>query len=345
MKRTALALLLLLGACARVLGFRVGTNEPFEHRAHVTEGVPCTECHAGILGAPDDGPLHLPDDEACLRCHTQPHDQRSCRGCHGLESTERRLAENKRHLRFEHRIHLAVEDVSGNCARCHQEVAKEGRTLLPRMAACLSCHAHADSFELADCDGCHVDLPAEAVRPASHLVHDEDYLQRHRLDAGQQTELCESCHTQSECAGCHGVSVPALPQRMAFSRPKLAGLHRAGFISRHAREAAADRGLCVTCHTESSCAGCHAERGLAAGAAELRNPHPSGWVDAFGGGNAHGRAARRDPVSCASCHGGAGEQLCVDCHQVGGVGGTIHPAGYASDRDERREQPCRMCHR
>lgn len=345
---TLLPAVLLLGGCAKVLGLQPDVAEPFEHRAHVTEGIPCTRCHEGILQAGEEVPLHLPGQGRCLECHDEPHDERTCRNCHGLARTERRLTQAKRHLRFEHRVHLQVEAVSGNCARCHQEIAMGGQTLLPPMGSCLSCHEHANSFELNDCDGCHVDIREETVRPRSHLVHEEDYLQRHRIDAAANQDLCETCHTQSQCAECHGANVAVLPQRREFSRPTLSGLHRAGFRSRHGREAAADRGLCVTCHTEESCARCHAEVGLAAGAgagAARFNPHPAGWVSAGVGGNAHGLAARRDPVSCASCHGGPGEQLCVDCHRVGGVGGSIHPPGYDSDRDARTEQPCRMCHR
>jgi hypothetical protein len=71
------------------------------------------------------------------------------------------------------------------------------------------------------------------------------------------------------------------------------------------------------------------------------SPHPTGWVGVDR--NEHGRAARRDPASCAACHGGAGEALCVSCHRVGGVGGNPHPPGF---RDARAlsDLPCRTCH-
>jgi len=44
-------------------------------------------------------------------------------------------------------------------------------------------------------------------------------------------------------------------------------------------------------------------------------------------------------MSCAGCHGGAGEQLCVGCHKVGGPGGNPHGAGFASHKDKRRDVP------
>jgi hypothetical protein len=74
------------------------------------------------------------------------------------------------------------------------------------------------------------------------------------------------------------------------------------------------------------------------------SPHPAGWVGVGIGGNDHGPAARRDPAACASCHGGAGEQLCVSCHRVGGVGGSPHPPGWQSNQP-RSALPCRLCHR
>jgi hypothetical protein len=66
-------------------------------------------------------------------------------------------------------------------------------------------------------------------------------------------------------------------------------------------------------------------------------------VGALGTSNEHGRAARRDPASCASCHGGAGEMLCVGCHRVGGIGGNPHPPGWSS-RQSLTDMPCRLCH-
>ena len=59
--------------------------------------------------------------------------------------------------------------------------------------------------------------------------------------------------------------------------------------------------------------------------------------------NAHVREARRDPTACASCHDGAGQSLCVGCHQVGGVGGSPHPPGWSS-RVPLSAMPCRLCH-
>ena len=335
-------LALMLAACAGVLGFKpTSQSHPFEHRAHVIKGINCVECHAGIALAGDTGPLHFPTDAVCRGCHSKPHDEHACSGCHG-ESFVRQGAELAReHLRFEHKTHMA--DVKGDCVRCHVGVAESQPTeLRPKMATCFGCHKHQDQWSLRDCDGCHVDLQTEGTLPSSHLVHDGDWIREHGVRAASARDLCATCHSERSCAGCHGVgTVPALPARLAFDTVSLSGLHRAGFKSRHALEARADPGLCTTCHSENSCIDCHAASHVAPGSTTI-NPHPPDWVTA--GGGQHGQQARIDPMSCAGCHGGAGEQLCVGCHRVGGSGGSPHGPGFSSTKNKQHDMPCILCH-
>jgi hypothetical protein len=347
LKRIAVALIALaaVAACARLLGLGKGSRKPFEHRAHVLAGVPCTTCHQGMSSAGDDSPLHLPDDASCVAagCHPSPHDRGSCLGCHGEAWTAFDVAQAREHLRFSHDRH--EEPLLGNCARCHVGVAEGGSRLRPSMATCLSCHQHDDQFADRTCDACHVDLEAERAVPVSHLVHDAGWDRSHGGAASASPELCSTCHAEKFCGGCHGASVPALPSVRYFDDVTRASVHRAGFASRHSVEARIDPGTCTTCHSQESCVGCHTERHVAAGP-ELgltASPHPPGWVGAAGP-NEHGRAARRDPAACASCHGGGGEALCVSCHKVGGVGGSVHPPGWSSTLDRGRDTPCRMCH-
>ena len=244
------------------------------------------------------------------------------------------------HLRFAHDRH--VPKLGGQCVPCHAAAGVAGaRSLRPPMAQCFGCHGHKDQWSTRACDACHVDLPAELAKPSSHVVHEGDFIREHGVRAASSRDLCATCHSESSCAACHGVSVPALPWRLAFDRPSLTGLHRAGFLARHADESRANPGLCSTCHDgERYCADCHAQRGRSGVAA--RSPHPAGWVRARGG--EHGRAARLDPMACATCHGGAGEALCVGCHRVGGPGGSPHGRGFASALDRERDEPCRACH-
>jgi predicted CXXCH cytochrome family protein len=324
-----------LAACAGVLGLRRTAPGSFPHRAHVVAGVSCTRCHTG-LDAPGTS-LHLPTDEHCTGCHTKPHDTRSCEGCHVSKTAVAELVEARDHLRFDHRRHISV--ANGNCMRCHDGVASGATRLRPPMATCFRCHD--DMRDARRCDACHENLAEEGTLPASHLAHDGDWIREHGTRASSSGDLCETCHKQSYCASCHGQTVPALPSSTRFADPFRASVHRAGFVARHALEARSDPGACSTCHTPDRCSSCHAAKGIAGDA--RGNPHPPGWVGLTSAENRHGREARRDPAGCASCHGGAGEKLCVTCHAVGGVGGNPHPPGWSS-RQPLSAMPCRMCH-
>lgn len=334
----------LLAACAGLLGIKPRTTEhPFEHRAHSIKGVSCTACHEGVARAGEEGALHLPDTAKCVSCHAKPHDTRACEGCHGSSHTREEVRLARRHLRFAHDRH--VPTLGGQCVQCHGAAGKiDQPSLRPRMAECFTCHAHQGQWQTRECDGCHVDLPRELVRPSSHVVHEGDFIREHGVRAATSRDLCVTCHTEAQCSSCHGTTVPALPWKLAFDKPALAGLHRAGFLQRHPDEARANAGLCVTCHGDGNyCADCHARKQVGSGTlGTFRSPHPPGWVRARGG--EHGREARLDPGSCATCHGGRGEALCVGCHQVGGPGGNPHGRGFSSALDKHRDDPCRQCH-
>ena len=338
MRYAVAALLIVLVACAGVLGLRSATTNVFPHRSHVVAGVSCTRCHPGM--EKDVGPLHIPDDASCTTCHDKPHDTRPCLGCHAPVDAVAQLAEARAHLKFDHGRHLLGE-AAGNCMRCHKGVAEGDRAMRPAMATCFTCHAHEASRDARRCDACHKDLAEEGTLPASHLAHDGDWMREHGTRAASSGDLCETCHKQSFCAECHGVTAPTIPARARFSDPLAPSVHRAGFAARHSLEARAQPAACTTCHQADRCASCHISRGVAGDTA--RSPHPAGWVGITSAENRHGREARRDPAACASCHGGAGEKLCVQCHAVGGVGGNPHPPGWSSPQP-MSSLPCRMCH-
>jgi hypothetical protein len=337
------------GACAQVLGLRPSSQRrPFEHRAHVLEGIHCNRCHEGVEDAGEAGPLHLPDSASCKSCHQKPHDERECGSCHGIGHIREGAALAREHLRFEHSAHM--NRVAGDCVRCHLDIGSGDGVLRPRMANCLGCHEHRAEFAARNCDVCHVDLRNEGTRPDDHLVHEPDFLRGHGTRAAGAKDLCASCHAERFCTGCHaGNAMPTTPERLAFDRVNTAGVHRAGFMSRHAEEARGAPGLCTTCHAPSSCSNCHARKGVGGernviGRMVSKSPHPAGWVGPRGQGNDHGRAAWRDPALCASCHGGAGEMLCVGCHKVGGPGGSPHAPGFNSRMRKTIDRPCVLCH-
>ena len=340
-----LALVLAFGsliACASILGIRNPRAAPFPHRAHVIKGIACVQCHAAAANSGADAPPDFPSEARCVSCHAKPHDSRPCAGCHGRQEDRQAAFQAKLHLRFSHRDHTAT--TAGHCTRCHDSVLSEDGPLRPTMATCLSCHEHREAWATRSCSPCHVRMDAEGTRPESHVVHGRDFMKRHGIEAGSSRELCSSCHSESDCLQCHGSRVPALPSAWHFDDVRRPDMHAAGFFARHSLEARQDPALCTTCHQDQSgCRRCHEKSGLLEVTRTRGSPHPPGWVGARGSANRHGSEARQNPLSCASCHGGSGEALCVGCHRVGGPGGNPHPPGFHSQKP-LSELPCRMCH-
>ncbi len=347
MNRAAFALLCVLlatlAACAGVLGIRKSSERAFEHRAHVLKGISCVTCHSRIATSDASSPLDLPGTATCIGCHATPHDTHECSSCHGLAQTRSAVAEAKAHLTFAHRDHKGTGP--GRCTRCHESVAQGDGTLRPAMATCLSCHEHREQWKARACSPCHTRMEQEGSRPESHIVHGPDFMRRHGVEAASARDLCTSCHEESSCASCHGgATVPALPSTWHFDDPNRPDMHAAGFFARHSLEARMDPALCATCHRDQSeCRDCHSRKHLLETSALRGSPHPADWVGTRGSENRHGLEARANPVSCASCHGGAGESLCVGCHRVGGPGGNPHPPAFSS-RKPLSDLPCRMCH-
>lgn len=339
-----LALVLFASACAGVLGIRPPNRHPFEHRAHVTKGVQCTKCHTGIASAGDEGPLHLPDTQGCMAdgCHVKPHDTNTCSNCHGIAGTRIAAADARENLHFSHDNHL--KRTKGDCVKCHVDVQQGADHLRPSMGTCFGCHNHSEEMVVRKCDGCHVDLQKEHIKPQEQWVHGPDFTRSHGAAAATSGEVCSSCHAEKFCTGCHaGRVAPATPAQLAFDDPFTPSVHRAGFMSRHPDEARGQPGLCISCHLTSSCNDCHFRRNVGA-TSEGKSPHPKGWLGLPGQPNDHGREAWRDPTICASCHGGEGEKLCVGCHRVGGIGGSPHPPGYVAHGDRNTDVACRKCH-
>lgn len=339
----AVVLAISVGACAGILGLKSSKNQqhPFEHRKHLTAGINCLRCHESVKTAGGESTLHIPGKQECLSCHSKPHDENDCSNCHGSDVTRSAAIGAIEHLRFEHKKHLGR--VEGQCVPCHTEAGSlDPTSLRPAMAQCFTCHEHRDQWAVNDCAGCHKNLASEHVKPSTHIVHEGNWLKEHGVRAAAARDLCAACHSESTCASCHGVTVAALPWKLKFDQPSFNNLHAAGFFQRHPDEARAQPGLCTTCHSpENFCQTCHDSNKVSA-TSGAKSPHPPGWVRAKGGD--HGKAARLDPVECASCHGGAGEMLCVGCHKVGGAGGNPHGPGFSSKLNKTQDVPCKLCH-
>jgi hypothetical protein len=159
--------------------------------------------------------------------------------------------------------------------------------------------------------------------------HDQTWWAEHGMHVSEQD--CTSCHSESECATCHaGQSVPS-----AF--------HGAGYALLHAAEASRDAASCASCHSVSQfCRDCHTTSAVDVDSAFLApgvDAHPPGW-SLPGDPSHHGDAARRDLVSCVSCHN---DQSCTTCHA------DISPHGgdfWSRCANLQRQSPdmCAQCH-
>lgn len=316
----------------------------FPHRAHLTEercggpGQPpcptCASCHDGVRRDLEEG----------------PPTETLCRGCHGERASAvmaavRRGSQKRTEITFSHASHLARDDFRGQCVRCHAGVTSDGveGDVYPAMATCLDCHT--DGLREDQCGTCHQPPDLRRLVPETFLRHDVGFFRNHGIAATQHENVCTQCHTEgSSCARCHDQSQPIGLHEVFPDAIERSLIHRADFVVRHAIEARSQRAECVRCHTPSFCDSCHVQRGVSGNRAGSLNPHPIGWVGPDPDAPTfHGRAARRDIVSCAGCHDAGPATNCIRCHSVGQSGGNPHPSGWRSARSPDAPM-CRYCH-
>lgn len=330
----------------------------FSHAPHLAEGLTCARCHP--VPAPhdddehDDDPVQpasrpmsrtrplLPAEADCRSCHDDPVRDR-CERCHTEPRRAAGYAERVTAIRFDHGGHSQA--VAGRCVRCHSGGA--ARTVsafeprLPQMSNCTtSCHQ--DDMRALSCARCHTDLHRYRIEDIAILNHGPGFLRRHGIPARTDSALCTQCHEPTFCEDCH-VTAQGPPLEMFEPTAVYRDfVHRGDFVARHGIEVGLERGTCVQCHGVSYCDGCHQASGVG-GSVALGSQHPPGWLDPLSAVS-HARAARRDMLSCVSCHEQDAERTCVPCHRVGGVAGNPHPPGFGAGMDAFRHAVCRACH-
>lgn len=333
----SLALASIVAACQRPSSAR------FPHKAHLAlecdapgkpECLSCASCHAARQL---DRAHQLPQASLCESCHRE--NARDVVRVLAVE-VERPYGE----IDFAHDSHLSMPAIGGQCVPCHAGVVESGRPALPPMSQCFGCHEHQAEWERRECAPCHERHDLARTLPQTFLRHDESFLKHHGSTATLEADLCATCHTQSDCQACHDVTQGL---GVEARRPELieAGfVHRGDFIVRHAIEARSEPVGCMSCHSVASCDNCHVERGVSGNRLGAANPHPPGWVgNDVDSRDFHGRAARRDLLSCAGCHEQGPATNCIRCHKVGGFGGNPHPGGFKSAQS-RSAMMCRYCH-
>lgn len=325
----------------------------FEHGAHLVAGQGCPDCHVQAtmsheeLGGDEaaaSGRALLPAEAACRSCHDEGEEAR-CTFCHTAPRQPETYAESTSNIIFDHADHEEAQ--RGRCVGCHGPPGAENMQVSafvlthPTMDRCTDgCHVE----EMAElrCDVCHTDLHGYDVEAVASLGHGPGWVTRHGPRASVDRAMCTQCHEPTFCEECHQNAQGAPLEAFAPLAAHRDFVHRGDFIARHGVEVGLERGTCARCHGVQFCDGCHQASGVG-GSVAPGSPHPPGWLDpvsSFG----HAAAARRDLLSCASCHESDAEQTCVPCHRVGGVASSPHPPGFGMGMDATRHAVCRVCH-
>jgi hypothetical protein len=337
------AAVVVLAGCTRN-GRPLRDEIKFAHGDHLGGDMSCVTCHPGATEDAEPLAALVPPEEQCRDCHRERGEDR-CGFCHTVPQEPATYARRDRRVRFDHRLH--DEPMRGECVTCHASQSSQASLAdfdvhLPPMATCTD-ECHAAEMRQLRCVPCHVDLHEYALAEIAIYRHPTGFLRGHAAAARTEQTLCTSCHEPSFCEDCH-MSAPS-PIALELVEPTNVTrhfVHRGDFRSRHALEARMEQGTCLRCHGVPFCDDCHTASGIGGGVAP-GSPHPPGWLDPLSP-RGHAAEARRDILSCASCHEADAERTCVPCHRVGGVAPNPHPPGFGATMDPLRHGVCRVCH-
>jgi hypothetical protein len=350
----------------------------FNHKKHVKElKAKCTVCHGKVTASQSAQDVLLPAGTACDTCHDTDHsdpkhvkpgsdEMGQCAFCHlGYSASSgnhvAKLDMPRANMNFNHKAHL---DHNVQCGQCHGSVDQlelATRDQLPRMKGCFGCHqmtGAAQGKAKSTCETCHLREPdgtmqtmfaSGELKPPRWLAnaeHTPDWIERHKRVAGDDGQLCATCHSERYCTDCHDGKV----------RPR--NVHPNDWISMHPMAARQDNPRCTSCHNEQTfCLMCHQRLGVVMSGPNSGKTggtfHPVGWLGGIAGmasgrgPGAHSWEAQRNLNACVSCHT---ERDCTSCHAAVGHGGTginPHPPSFASScatQYRRNARPCLVCH-
>jgi len=340
----SLALCSIVIALVGLVGCKNTREVGFPHAFHLKKvacggpGLPecvvCFTCHNGLREAPERKQV-LKTTCVAAGCH----EKRSFKPGADIADDVSTAA---RAIRFTHNEHLKRKGMNSQCVGCHAGAISPNRPRYPSMGSCLKCHQAA--FDDAKCAYCHEPHDLVGLLPRTFMRHDEAWVRRHGVEASSSPTICRQCHSEQSCKDCHDVTQSL---GVEVRRPDALDshfVHSGDFVTRHSIEARSESATCARCHAPATCDACHVRRGVSPNGFGAANPHPLDWVGPNPASpNFHGRAARRDLFSCASCHDQGQATNCIFCHKVGGPGGNPHPRGFTSARD-RAGTMCRYCH-
>ncbi len=251
---------------------------------------------------------------------------------------------------FKHTEHLK-QVPEALCSACHVEGAK---SIVPDKKVCLECH---DQEEV------------DQVKFPGLKTHGPVWALNHRPFAKGNTYDCSACHQQSYCLDCHKAGFA--DEQGDFGN-KMINVHRSDFHVSHPIAARTDPQLCSSCHENKFCKDCHDDfapadlailshrrgwsniRTSPSGPAhsqfdvsQCQGCHPGSVLITRDWSSSHSREARKNLVTCQSCHPEG--DICLTCHSAKtGLRVNPHPRDWddIKDRLDRasKGRTCRKCH-
>lgn len=270
-------------AIASSAGFSFGRSRhrvddvSFPHARHAALfPTTCIACHAGIERG--DSTAMLPPSASCADCHN---------GNDVKAVAWRARRAHPTNLQFDHVRHARRADSTGtslSCQQCHGTGSPTQRMNVARARpeTCVGCHAHQAPSHFAvtsPCATCHVTIARATALSDSAIAalprpawHDTvDFIFKHGVLSVQSNASCATCHVRESCARCH------------VNASTLAPIVALGSSARVAR--------------------------LAGVSGAIYPVPPSHRRIDFG--IVHGRLARDNVQTCATCHA---QPSCRTCH-------------------------------
>lgn len=323
----------------------------FSHNLHTEQGNECADCHSGVNSDAETKIVAMTMDQ-CADCH-DVEDEEGCSACHkNPDDPASWQTTTPPSLLFSHQTHESRDAKSmEDCASCHTNAAVATTTatrtaMMPKHKECRTCHKK--ELDLGQCDMCHERLDLYDMTGTDFYSHQPGFFERHGLKASANESNCALCHDTSFCTDCHNKSATTRPSLKFPDKVDRSFMHSGDWLSKHALHSKTSPSNCQKCHGVSYCSSCHERNGIGAGVSQngANNPHPerSVWINP--GPRSHGAEARKDILSCATCHDQGAASNCVNCHHAS-VGIDPHPPGWKSpvSNAERSSHPnCSICH-
>jgi hypothetical protein len=177
----------------------------------------------------------------------------------------------------------------------------------PPEKTCLECHPRQRNRK--ECGLCHLGVPAPTQRVRQRLPPGVKFPHE-----AHQSIDCLDCHprvtdwetldgtmqdlTMAGCLKCHTGTKVKKTCTLCHDPTPYPADHVRNFADKHGLAYRADPHRCRTCHEDSSCVACHAQR---------PRSHTLAWVS-----RRHGLTASSRPESCKACHTDPG--VCLRCH-------------------------------